>query len=656
MKERLRPLAHDLARTHEPDVIALWQEVDPWRAQRVAPAAMWSEVEASRWEELARSPDFVARAESALSAPPPACRGAVACPVSIAYLSMEFGLDPSLPIYSGGLGVLAGDHLRSAADLGIPLTGFGLLWRDGYFRQLVVDGCQVDAYPRLDTSRAPISPVGVTVKVPLGPGEVHLALWEVRLHGARLILLDADLPANSAEQRTLTARLYAGDATVRIRQEVMLGLGAMAAARALGIATDVVHLNEGHCAFAILALAAERLAAGDPIDDAFGTARGTTVFTTHTPVPAGHDRFERTLVDEVLGPWLTRVGLPLDRVMALGREGTSTDLNMTALALRGSRMANGVSALHGSVSRKMWHGVWPDLAVDDVPIRHITNGVHPGLWVRAPLAGWLDRVAPEWRARPWEEAAWQPVRTAKADAFAAIRETLRADLRRELTRRTGQSIPADVPVVGFARRFAPYKRGDLLLSDGQRAAELLEQMVVVYAGKAHPRDLEGQAILARVARLADTAAFRGRVFLLENYDMHLGALLTSGCDVWLNHPRRPQEASGTSGQKAAINGVLHASILDGWWPEAWDGTNGFGIGGGFEHDDPAILDAADREAVLTSFTHDILPAWRNREGWTQRSLASIATCGPRFNSHRMVRDYVRDVYLRHDRDDATRVR
>jgi alpha-glucan phosphorylase-like protein len=478
------------------------------------------------------------------------------------------------------------------------------------------------------------------VEVPVGNRRVRLEAWRADVGRVPVYLLDADVYGNTHEDRRLTARLYDGDGRHRLLQEVVLGLGGMALLRALGQPPDVLHLNEGHCALAVLDL----MAASGVADfaSALAAARPRVVFTTHTPVPAGHDRFGADDVRDVLGGWLGQRGWTVEQAMDLGRVrpgDASETMCMTVIALRGSRAANGVAALHGVTSRAMWRDLFPDRP--DVPIGHVTNGVHPHAWIAPPVRALLDATCPGWREKPWDPSVWDGL-----DGGAALREAreaCRRRLRDEVERRCGVRIPPDRLVLGFARRFAPYKRADLLLSDPDRLRPLLDEAVVVYAGKAHPRDANGKDILARVAAHARRRDLRGRVLLLEDYDLTLGAVLTSGCDAWVNTPRRPQEASGTSGQKAALNGVPNVSVLDGWWPEGFDGTNGWAIGDGTDGAG-ADPDAADRDALYAVLADRVLPTWRDRAAWLTVAARSIRTAGPRFTSHRMVRDYARDVY------------
>ncbi|MFT6820839.1 MAG: starch phosphorylase, partial [Myxococcota bacterium] len=440
----------------------------------------------------------------------------------------------------------------------------------------------------------------------------------------------------------------------RIGQEVLLGIGGVSALRAMKLDPGVYHLNEGHCAFVPLALMKEARENGLSHQDAHQQVRQRCVFTTHTPVPAGHDRFGWDRVNGVLGKWRNDQSLPEGAFMDLGRVhpgDLDEPLTMTVLALRTSAKANGVSALHGVVSREMWHDMYPGRKVEDVPIGHITNGVHPVFFAPTPSRELFDANCPDWRTRPWDADAWTGLNNVSDADIRAWRTTLRSRLVAEINRRTHKGFRDDVLTIGFARRFAPYKRGALLFSQPERLLALMEKVPfqVVFAGKAHPRDVPGKAIVREVLKWSDDRRFRDRVAFIEDYDLFTGRMLTSGADVWLNNPRRPKEASGTSGQKAALNGGLNLSVLDGWWPEGFDGKNGFEIGEVRTYDSLAEHDAADAESLYDQLENHVLPLWMeggktNSDAWAQAARHAVQTCGPLFNSHRMVRDYVLGAY------------
>ncbi len=661
---QLSDLAGNLWWTGDDGATAIWNRVDAALfAEDLNPVSLLADVDSSQLATLEGDETFRAQVRDALARRHAELSGNQLWneggdPLAgrtVAYLSMEFGLHVSLPIYSGGLGVLAGDHVRSASDLGVPLVAVGILWREGYFRQVLHHGRQTEAWPALDPSRAPLSPVRdsegrhLWVEVPVGARRVRLLAWRVDVGRVPLFLLDADCDPNTPEDRAITARLYGGEGRNRLIQEVVLGLGGIVLLSAIGRRPDVIHLNEGHCALAILGRTSEYEASSSGFEAALQRATADIVFTTHTPVPAGHDRFTLDDVRSVLGPWIGQQGWSVDRIMGLGRlrpSDPNETLCMTVLALRGSRAANGVAALHGVTSRHMWAELYPGVDVAQVPIGHVTNGVHPIAWVAPEMRAMFDTCCPGWRQRPWDERLWAGIEQVDAEKLWQAREPCRTRVREAISRRTGVDVPPNKLVFGFARRFAPYKRADLLLSELDRLLPLLDDAVVVFAGKAHPRDAAGKEMLARVSAHTRSRAVRGRIFLLEEYDLSLGALLTSGCDAWINTPRRPQEASGTSGQKAALNGVPNVSVLDGWWPEAFDGTNGWAIGGPSQSHDIATQDAEDRASLYQTLTERVLPCWRDRAAWSDVARRSIRVAGPLFSSHRMVRDYAREWYYR----------
>ena len=671
--ERLRHLAHNLWWSWDQEATALFAGIDPFRWERNGhnPVALIGDLEPELLQQLASSTSFRTTLDrvwarfDAYNSDQSWADGAVPELVAqggVAYFSMEFGLHESLRLYSGGLGVLAGDHLRSSSDLGVPLVGVSLLYRQGYFQQLIHHSHQLSAYATADWSRLPIAPCTgedghvVEITVPIEGVLVRARVWALAVGRSRLLLLDTDLPENNEVDRCITRQLYGGDEHLRIRQEVLLGLGGVAALEALQLEPVVYHLNEGHCAFVPLAVAARRMQAGDmSLDEALSTVRPQCVFTTHTPVPAGHDRFPAQLVERVLGPWWEGLGLELSALMDQGRVHPGSEeesLCMTVVALRNATASNGVSALHGETSRHMWSALWPRLEPKDAPIGHITNGVHPVFWMAPDARDLFDRYLPGWRDRVWDEALWAGVAQIPAEALWALRSRLRHRLVEHVRHTTDRQFDPHALTIGFARRFASYKRGNLLFDDLDRLSELLERgnVQVVFAGKAHPRDTHGQEILSEVVRHPESRRFRDRIVLLPDYDIALGALLTSGCDVWLNNPRRPHEASGTSGQKVCLNGGLNLSVLDGWWPEGFDGTNGFAIGDGSQLPDEAAQDRVDAESLYTVLEQQVLADWLDRDpagiprAWIQRIRRSVATCLPLFSSHRMVRDYTLEMY------------
>jgi starch phosphorylase len=538
----------------------------------------------------------------------------------VAYFSMEFGLEESLPIYSGGLGVLAGDHLKAAADLGIPLVGVGLLYRGGYFRQGVDEsGRQTEEYQQVDPVASGLVREPVTVEVDLAGETVAAAVWRKDVGAVPLYLLEVGW---------LTDALYGGDREHRIRQELLLGVGGVRALEALGIEATVFHMNEGHSAFLAierLRLLAER---GVPTDDAVAAVRRSTVFTTHTPVPAGNEVFGEDLVARYVGDLAVAAGIGGGRLLELGRFGEDDGFGLTPLALRLSEHANGVSALHGEVAREMWAALWPERN-GDVPIGHVTNGVHLGTWLDPALKGLLLRegVRPE---APPDEAGWDTVHNLDGEALWRVHEACRA----RLARRAG--LQPDRLTIGFARRFATYKRAGLVFTDVERLLALPVQVVV--AGKAHPMDTPGKDVMQQIIGLAREPKARGRIVFLENYDIGLARTIVPGCDIWLNNPRRPLEASGTSGMKAAVNGVLNLSVLDGWWAEAYDPEVGWAIEG--------TSDEADTEQLYHLLEDQVVPTFfDDRTRWVEMMKASIARLSPRFSMHRALIDYAEQYYL-----------
>ena len=579
----------------------------------------------------------------------------------VAYFSAEFGLAASLRIYSGGLGVLAGDHLKSASDLGIPLVGVGLLYREGYFEQgLDGDGRQTERFPVADFDDLPVRPVTrpdgspLRLKLPFPGRHVTFRVWRAEVGRVRLFLLDTDVPENSDEDRRMTARLYGGGQERRIAQEMLLGMGGYRALAELGIEPETFHMNEGHSAFLALDLARDLMQAEDlEFATAAERARGRCVFTTHTPVPAGHDRFPKPLVSRYLTDTAHALGLGIDELMELGREVPGKGpLTMTVLAIRLARSTNGVSALHGQVTREMWQGLWPERPVDEVPIDHITNGIHVPTWVHPAVAETYgvdpDRIGIEDEDAPDPDAA----------RLWAVHQERRHALVAYVKHTTGVELHPEALTIAFARRFATYKRATLLLRDLDRLDGILNHpdrpAQVIFAGKAHPDDEGGKALIARIGDVARDPRFRGRVAFLPDYGIGVARELVQGADVWLNNPRRPMEASGTSGMKAAMNGVLNVSILAGWWDEAYRSRDpgapdpGWAIGESGEaarERTPEAADAADREALYRVLEDEVIPLFHTRDPagvpteWVARMQQSIRQVAPFFNTHRMLRDY-----------------
>ncbi len=598
---------------------------------------------------------------------------------TVAYFSAEFGLHESLPIYSGGLGVLAGDHLKSSSDLGLPLWGVSILYREGYFFQhFDAKGNQTEEYTELDLSKFPIERLldkegkGVTLEVHLGPSALSIELWRLRVGRAHLLLLDGYGGPSPDDRYAFTRRLYGGDLTTRLCQELILGVGGYRALRKIGVRPGVIHMNEGHSAFAVLAAIAERMKEeGLSFEEAAERVRGRTVFTTHTPVEAGHDRFPPELIKQYLTPLREELGLSEDQFLSLGRTNPSSSQEpfcMTVLALKMAQMSNGVSALHGKVSRKMWQSLWPNRTVDRVPIGHVTNGVHVPSWIAPQMAKFLDRkLGTEWldhlcRVQMWEELLnidpfelWD-VKCSMKNKLLSFAEKR---IRRRNERLGSEAQPAELNqnalTIGFARRMVAYKRASLIFRDLDRLARLAsvpgKPIQFIFAGKAHPHDEIGKGVLRELYAYTQDERFRGKVFLLENYDMNVARHLVQGCDLWLNNPRRPLEACGTSGQKAVFNATLNFAVLDGWWAEAWDRQNGYAFGDGLTHTDLEKQDERDGRTLLDVLEYEVIPDYftRSQEGvplkWVERILRAFATLGARYNSDRMVMDYTRHCYL-----------
>ncbi len=595
----------------------------------------------------------------------------------IAYFCSEFAIHESLQQYSGGLGVLAGDHLKSASDLGIPLTAVGLLYQQGYYlQQLRADGTTRVIEPRWDPRRMPLEDTGVDIRVPIGDRKVEVRLWTMRVGRVKAVLMDTDRKANRPKDRRLTEGLYKGEPELRMCQQVLLGVGGVMALKALGIKASVFHLNEGHAAFASVARLAQLRRKGESLEDALQRIRASTVFTTHTPVPAGHDRYDAEMVADALQPCWREAGLARRAFLDMGSERPAdpkAPFCMTVLALRTAEHVNGVAALHGRVSREMWQQVYGVADAALVPIGHVTNGVHARTWL-APEAEtfWKRSIGLDLDTIERGKDPWAAAEKADAGEFWAMRSQLRARLvqfiRERLARqarrrgeapevvlRASQAFDPNALTIGFARRFATYKRAPLIFREPERLRRILSDskrpLQIVFAGKAHPRDRDGQAYAAEVHRWTREQGFEGRVALIEEYDMHVGRMLVSGCDVWLNNPLRPHEASGTSGMKPPMHGGVNLSILDGWWPESFDGRNGWAIGDGSEGTDREKQDALDAESLYALLENEVVPSFyqHDRAGlpqdWIARALHSVATVPGRFNTHRMVAEYLEKSYL-----------
>jgi len=602
----------------------------------------------------------------------------------IGYFCFEFGFHESLPIYSGGLGILAGDHCKAAADLAVPMVAVGLMYHQGYFEQrLDSEGGQIEHYLTNDIGALPLELVRddhdqpLQVEIPAAEGPVRLQAWEGYVGRVRLLLLDTDLPENLPHFRGVTHRLYGGGELNRIRQEMVLGIGGVRVLRALGLKPTVWHLNEGHPAFLGFERLRELQERGIDLDTGIELLASNTVFTTHTPVPAGHDVFDWDLVAAELGPYADSIGLDLRQAFDLGGNGDPHKLNMTALALRTSRFRNGVSRVHGGVAAEGSAYVWPEIPAAENPLTSVTNGVHLQTFLALEWVNLFDVRFSAWRSNLANVEYWRCIDDISSHQFRSLRHELKSQLfvrlrqrllaqhrRNGLAESTIERIlaPIDTPqrdvlVLGFARRFATYKRATMIFSDRERLARLFSDadrpVLLIMAGKAHPDDHPGKELIRDIHRLSMTPEFIGKVHLVENYDLALGRLLATGVDVWLNTPEYPMEASGTSGMKAAINGVINLSVLDGWWAEAYDGSNGWGIRPHDRSWDPGYRQHQESQDLLDLLENRVIPLYfdrRESDGWTAMAKASMRTIIPRFNAERMVRDYITRLYgpaLRH---------
>ncbi len=688
-------LARNLWWTWHPEVINLFRDLDPirWRQLDHNPIALLSEFTPERLEMRAAELVLYSRINYAFRRLKEymnntqtwgRTHAGVLGSKPVAYFSAEFGIHESVPIYSGGLGVLSGDHIKSASGLGVPLVAIGLFYDQGYFKQhLDLDGYQREEYLDTKVENVPMEPAvdakgkQITVAIDTRTGQLLAKVWLMHVGRVKLFLLDCDVEGNRPEDRELTSRLYGGDHRTRIRQELVLGVGGVKALSALGITPGVYHLNEGHSVFCTLEAIRERMQNdGQTFDNALREVAQHTVFTTHTPVPAGHDRFDGGLIEEHLGPLRDQLRISYEQLMGLGRvephnEGES--FCMTVLGLKLSRRANAVSCLHGHVTRRMWAHLWPWRVEEEIPIGHITNGVHVPSWLAHQMLQLYDRNFPVgWLHRMGEPDVWQHILQVDPgelwEVHHALKNLLLAFVRRRVSRqcrRRGESdavveaarnlLDPNILTIGFARRFATYKRADLIMSDVERMYRLLNDperpIQIIFAGKAHPADEPGKQLIKRIANSRHDEHCAGRIVFIEDYDINVCRHMIQGVDVWLNNPRRPLEASGTSGQKVVLNGGMNLSVLDGWWAEAYDGTNGFAIGRGTSHVSDQISDQRDAQNLFEALENEVIPLYYERDvdglprGWIQRMMNSISSLAWRFSAHRMVMDYTKSAYL-----------
>ena len=690
---RLADLADNLWWSWHPPARNLFKAVSYplWKSTRHNPVRMLQLVNPQRLEILAHDPEFLNLYDQVVSDFDTDlhnghlwfCENHPELHRPVAYFSAEFGLHGSLPIYSGGLGVLSGDHCKEVGDLGLPFVGVGFIYPQGYFRQRIPpDGWQEAVYDTLNFDQVPLHPVfdaggnRLVVQVVLRGTPVHMQVWQVRVGRVNIYLMDANVPQNAPWDRELSARLYGGDQETRIRQEMVLGLGGVRVLGALGIEPSVWHMNEGHSAFLVLERLRGLVQGGSSFDGAVEQVRHSTVFTTHTPVPAGHDAFPYHLMDEYFGRFWQEMGISREQFLGLGEY--HGRFNMTVLALRLAGRTNGVSQLHGVVSRRMWQPVWPERPVEQVPIAAITNGVHVPSWISTTLKDiFAEHVAADWEERHDEVDLWQRLEQIPDQVLWAAHQHLKekllafVDARTRLRWREGQMVASQVLAsgtlfepealtIGFARRFATYKRATLIFRDVQRLKRLLHAehrpVQIVFAGKAHPADGGGKQFIQDVYQYAQDPEFGGRIAFLEDYDLHMARFLVQGVDVWLNNPRRPNEASGTSGMKAAMNGVPNLSILDGWWPEAYhpagDGRAASGWAfGDVQYEDWETQDEIDSQALYRLLEEQVVPLYYDRDAngipraWVKVMKEAMRTSIAAFSMRRMIKEYVEQMYL-----------
>ncbi len=674
-RDKLESIAINLWWSWDPEARSLFRRLNPevFRAANNNPQAALATAKEAVLEDpavqdeidsvYARYRDYMERDPQVEDAP------------ETAYFCMEYGLHESLSLYSGGLGVLAGDHAKAASDLGLPFTAIGLFLREGYFRQSFnANGWQESTYPVLDPAKHPVSLVSegggdpLTVPVHVGTHKLQVRAWKVALGHTDLYLLDTDFDANPEKHRPLTRRLYQGGNYERIRQELVLGIGGLRMLRALGGEPDVYHANEGHCAFLMLELLRERLEAGDELEAAEEWVRDHSVFTTHTPVMAGHDHFKPDLFTEAMAGFRDQIHLSNHDLLGYGRvhpEDHEETFTMTVLGLKLSRAANGVSKLNGHVARQQWQDLYPDRSLDEVPIDSITNGVHLPTWTAGPTRDFLADHIDVDLTQSQDPDDWDGLADLSDETLWNYRCMLRERLVDYVEAKVQeQSLPMNPDLdpealtIGFARRFATYKRAPLIFRDRERARALFADadrpIQLLYAGKAHPADDAGKRFIQRIYEISQAEGFEGKVIFLEGYDMEIGRMLTSGCDIWLNNPRRPLEASGTSGQKVAAHGGLNLSVLDGWWPEGYNGRNGWAIGpeptGDYGEADPEVQDEQDAASLYQQLEEGVIPTFYDRDAdglpadWIDMMREAMTGLPAPFSAKRMVRDYVEEMY------------
>ncbi len=692
--KRLGELAYNLWWTWVPDAQRLFSKIDSslWERLDHNPVLFLRKVDRANLNAVTQNPDYMELFNRMLAAYDKYMAAEDTwftqnhpelINFPIAYFSSEFGLHETLPIYAGGLGILSGDHLKEASDLGLPLVALGFIYTQGYFSQHITqDGDQQADWIVLDFNDLPVIPLtdedgkALTVSVDLPGRSVHARLLEIQVGRIPLFLLDSNIEENSPEDRSLTARLYGSDLDLRISQEILLGIGGVRALRMLGYNPQGWHMNEGHSAFITLEQIRELVKAGSSFEEARDRIKARNIFTTHTPVPAGNDEFPIDLVERYFENYWPELGLNRDQFIQIAEREMpwGQTFSMPVLAIHHSAKRNGVSELHGQVAREMWNFLWPELDVEDVPISYITNGIHTGTW----LSRRMGKLFNKYLGRNWienvddlamwedvldipEEELWAVRRHQKRKLLAFMRERARTQWMQD-TFHPVQVISAGALVdpyaltIGFARRFATYKRAGLVLSDMDRILAMANQpnrpVQFIFAGKAHPADKPGQALIKDIYTKVKQSDNGGRLIFLEDYDIRVARYLVQGVDVWLNTPRRPNEASGTSGQKAALNGVLNFSIMDGWWREGYNGRNGWVIGEDRDYEDEAAQDAADAENLYHTLENEIIPLYYNQQApgkmptqWLRMVKESIRSLAPRFSMRRMLKEYTEDLYL-----------
>jgi glycogen phosphorylase len=684
----LNELAYNLWWSWHPEARHLFKSLDraQWKSTLHNPVKLLNHIAPFRLASAAADKDFLKRYDQVMSSykqymlSPDYQMGFSADSHLVAYFSMEFAIHSSLPIYAGGLGVLAGDYCKEASDIGLPLVGVGFMYPQGYFQQHITeDGWQQEKYTQINFADTPITPIldaGKTplkIKVELESRIVYVAVWQVNVGKTRLYLLDTHLEENSPTDRELTARLYGGNGEIRLQQEIILGIGGVRMLRALQIYPSAWHANEGHASFMMLERCRERVQAGESFIEAQKKVQAATVFTTHTPVPAGNDAFPQSLVETYFQGYWNYLGLDRNNFLALGTQPCDGySFNMTVLGMRMANFRNGVSELHGAVCRRMWHGLWPEVEETEVPVTSITNGIHVPTWISPQMSQLYDKyLEPGWTTEQDKQATWDNIKQIphaemwenRRRLKSKLADAIREGARQCWTRNRGSSGQAiamgalfdpDILTIGFCRRFTEYKRAWLVLRDINRLKRILCNetcpVQIVFAGKAHPNDDGGKRLIRQVFNYARDPEMLGRIIFVEDYDLHKARYLVHGVDLWLNTPRPLQEASGTSGMKTALNGVLNLSVLDGWWYEGYNGANGWAVHTK-EPEGNLGPDDSDADEIYSLLENTIVPLYYDRDrsgvpqGWVRMLKEAIRSCAPAFSARRMLKDYIEQMYI-----------